>query len=116
MVRPGASPATYEPKPQQMVALSRTKIYFAIGVPFENVWLEKIAATNPDMEVVHTDQGIQKLEMKAHHHHDEHAEEHHDEQHDDERHHEEMAKEEDHHDHQSRGMPRRHGLPRARRR
>ena len=34
MVQPGASPATYEPKPRQMAAISRTRIYFAIGVPF----------------------------------------------------------------------------------
>ena len=36
MVHPGASPATYEPKPQQMADLSTAKIYFAIGVPLEN--------------------------------------------------------------------------------
>ena len=35
MVQPGANPATYEPKPRQMVALSKAKAYFAIGVPFD---------------------------------------------------------------------------------
>lgn len=65
MVQPGASPATYEPKPKQMVALSKTKIYFAIGVPFEKVWLKKIAAANPKMLVVHTEEGIEKKPMKA---------------------------------------------------
>ena len=34
MVQPGASPATYEPKPRQMAAISRAHIYFAIGVSF----------------------------------------------------------------------------------
>ncbi len=67
MVQPGASPATYEPKPKQMAELSKAKIYFAIGVPFENVWLEKFAAANPEMMVVHTDYGIEKLAMAAHH-------------------------------------------------
>jgi len=95
MVRLGASPATYEPKPQQMVALSKAKIYFAIGVPFENAWLEKIVSVNLNMNVVHTDHGIQKLEMVAHHDHDDHAEEH-----DDEKHHDEVAKDEDHHEHE----------------
>jgi len=82
MVRPGASPATYEPKPKQMADLSKAKIYFAIGVPFENAWLERIAAANPNMRVVHTDHGIEKLAMAAHHHHaDDHAEgEHHGEE------------------------------------
>ena len=67
MIQPGASPATYEPKPRQMAAISRTHIYFAIGVPFEKTWLKKIAAANPDMQVVHTDHGIQKIRMATNH-------------------------------------------------
>ena len=68
MVAPGASPATYEPKPLQMMALSRAQVYFAVGVPFERAWLKKIAAANPDMRIVHTDEGIEKIPMAAHHH------------------------------------------------
>ena len=68
MVQPGASPATYEPKPAQMTALSAARIYFSIGVPFENVWLEKIAAANPQMAIVPTDRGILKLSISEHHH------------------------------------------------
>ena len=68
MVQPGASPAIYEPKPKQMTDLSKAKIYFAIGVPFEKAWLQKIAVTNPKMNVIHTDHGIKKLAMAAHHH------------------------------------------------
>lgn len=70
MVQPGASPHTYEPKPGQMTALSKTRVYFAIGVSFEQVWLDKIAATNPHMKVVRTDQGIEKIPMAEHHHDD----------------------------------------------
>ena len=58
MVPPGASPATYEPKPRQMAAISKAHVYFSIAVPFENAWLKKIAGTNPDMAVVPTDRGI----------------------------------------------------------
>lgn len=68
MVRPGASPATYEPKPRQMADLSKARVYFAIGVPFENTWLKRIAAANPKMDVVHTDDGIEKIPMTDHHH------------------------------------------------
>jgi zinc transport system substrate-binding protein len=68
MVAPGASPATYEPRPRQMAALSKTALYFAIGVPFEAVWLDKIAAANARMKVVHTDAGIIKIPMAAHPH------------------------------------------------
>lgn len=63
MVLPGADPHNYEPKPQQMVALTGSDIYFAIGVPFENVWLQKFIAANPRMVVVHTEAGIQKIPM-----------------------------------------------------
>ncbi len=89
MVHPGSSPATYEPKPKQMAELSKSKIYFAIGVPFENAWLGKIASANPDMRVVHTDQGIEKLAMAAHHHHEDgdHAGEHHKDGHHEGEHH-----------------------------
>lgn len=61
MVAPGASPYTYEPKPRQMVDLSKSRIYFAMGLPIERTWLKKIAATNPQMLLVHTDRGIQKI-------------------------------------------------------
>ena len=70
LVQPGASPHMYEPKPRQMVAISKAKAYFAVGVPFEKVWLEKIAASNPDMKVVHTDHGIEKIAMAEDHHHE----------------------------------------------
>ncbi|THB75960.1 MAG: cation ABC transporter substrate-binding protein [Desulfobacteraceae bacterium] len=102
MVKPGASPATYEPKPRQMAELSKAKLYFSIGVPFENAWLKKISAANPDMQVIHTDHGIEKIAMAAHHHHEEealhhdaHEAEHHEgEHHDADEHHGE-----EHHDH-----------------
>lgn len=74
MVQPGASPHTYEPKPQQMASLSETKIYFSIGLPFERVWLGKIAAANKKMSIVHTDEGIKKIHMMEHYHHDEESE------------------------------------------
>ena len=65
MVLPGNSPATYEPRPKQMVALSRARLYYAIGVPFEKVWLEKICAPNIKMLLVHTEEGMEKKPMKA---------------------------------------------------
>ncbi len=68
MVKPGASPATYEPKPRQMAQLSEASLYLAIGVPFEAAWLERFAAANPKMRVVHTEEGIEKRPMAAHHH------------------------------------------------
>lgn len=80
MVQPGASPHTYEPKPGQMVAISKAQIYFAVGVTFEEFWLKKIASANPGMQIVRTEHGIQKMPMKAHHSHAEkgHKQEEHD--------------------------------------
>ena len=74
MVKPGASPATDEPKPRQMVKLAQAKIYFAIGVPFENTWLPKFTAANAGMHLVRTDRGIEKIPMQDHQgHSSEHA-------------------------------------------
>lgn len=66
MVGPGDSPHTYEPKPEQMAALSRSAVYFRIGVEFENAWLDRIASANPDMKIVDLSAGIEKLPMLAH--------------------------------------------------
>lgn len=108
MVKPGSSPATYEPKPSQMRMLSKSLAYFSIGVPFEKVWLEKFEASNKNMMMVDTAHGIKKIEMAAHEHHDEehdehgHKEEKHEEHaHDDHDKHEDHGhKEEKHDDHE----------------
>lgn len=71
MVLPGANPATYEPKPKQMADMSKTDIYFSIGVPFENTWLKKLSALNPDMIISPTDEGIKKRTLETHHHEEE---------------------------------------------
>ena len=47
LVEPGADPHTYEPRPRQMMALSKAAIYFAAGIEFEQVRLKKITAINP---------------------------------------------------------------------
>jgi len=63
MVKPGNSPATYEPKPSQMKSLSNADIYFTIGVPFDHVWIDKISAHNRSMKVVFTqkDKNMQRI-------------------------------------------------------
>ena len=76
MIPPGANLHVYEPKPKQMVAITRARLYFAIGIEFEKARLKKISRANPHMKVVHTDQGIQKIPMAAHHHRDEKSEHH----------------------------------------
>jgi zinc transport system substrate-binding protein len=53
MVHPGADPHTYEPKPQQMVALSKAKLYFAVGIEFEKANLSKISRTTLFQQTVY---------------------------------------------------------------
>ncbi len=69
MVPPGASPASYEPKPSQMRAIANADLYFAIGVPFERAWLPRFARQNRRMRIVDVTEGIQKVPMASHHHH-----------------------------------------------
>lgn len=70
MVQPGASPHTYEPKPSQMRKLADAQAFFTIGVALEEAWLGKIRTINPDMKVVHTEEGIAKMAMVADHRHE----------------------------------------------
>lgn len=58
MLPPGASPATYEPTPKQMVALERSQLYLQIGAPFEGPVLEKVADLMPDLVVVDCRTGV----------------------------------------------------------
>lgn len=66
MVAPGASPHTYEPKPSQMKKLAASRAYFAIGMPFEITWLDKFIGVNPNLKIVKTDDGIEKIAMVEH--------------------------------------------------
>ena len=73
MVKPGSDPHSYEPKASQMKDISNAKIYFPIGLEFENTWLDKFASQNKNMKFIETTQGITFLKMKKHSH--EHHEE-----------------------------------------
>jgi zinc transport system substrate-binding protein len=63
MVGPGQSPATYEPTPRQMAALSQARLYFSIGVAFEDTWMARIRAANPALRLVPLQRGIALLPL-----------------------------------------------------
>lgn len=78
-------PHTYEPKPQQLAALSEAEAYVLIGLGFEQPWLEKLKAANANMKLIDSAQGITPLEMEKHDHshgeeegHDDHSHDGHD--------------------------------------
>jgi zinc transport system substrate-binding protein len=63
MVPPGAEPHTFEPKPEQLKALSQADAYMRIRIDFEAAWMSKFTAVNSTMLIVDTTQGIQRVPM-----------------------------------------------------
>ncbi len=71
MVPRGSSPHSYEPKPSQMMALSKANIYFTIGVEFEKVWLKKFHSQNANLIFIDISAKIKKIPFAQNHHHEE---------------------------------------------
>jgi zinc transport system substrate-binding protein len=63
LVGPGHSPATYEPTPRQMAELSKARVFFRIGVPFENSLIPKIESMFKGLTMVDTRKGIKLRKM-----------------------------------------------------
>lgn len=66
LVQPGQSPHTYAPTPRQMGRLAEARVYFRIGVAFENGLIPKLQSTMPELLIVDTRQGITLEKMTAH--------------------------------------------------
>ncbi len=54
MVKPGQSPSTFEPTPKLMSLYSKTDIFFTIGMPFEKVWIDRVASLNKNVAIIET--------------------------------------------------------------
>ena len=52
MLKPGESPATFNPNPKKMNRLANAKLYFSIGVPFERIWVSRLKAIQPDLKFI----------------------------------------------------------------
>lgn len=65
MVGPGMSPHTYEPLPQQMSRISRARLFFTIGVPFEKTLEKKLQAVCPDLKIVATNHNVKYRMMES---------------------------------------------------
>ena len=71
MVPKGSSPESYDPTPQQLVNLSRSKAYLRIGyIGFELAWMDKLQANCPDMKVYDTSRGVDLIRSEGHWHDD----------------------------------------------
>ena len=65
MVLPGESPHSYEPTADQMRALANSKVFFSIGVEYETSWLPRFEEINPNLRIVDSSAGIERIAMTA---------------------------------------------------
>jgi len=68
MVPPGQSPATYSPTPRQMARLDAAKLYFRMGLPFEEFFLPKVRANYPKLAVIDLRKGLKLRPLEEDHH------------------------------------------------
>lgn len=69
MVGPGDEPHTYEPTPEQMRLLSDSQIFFSMGVEYETNWIPRFLEANPNLTIVDSGSGIERIALADHHHH-----------------------------------------------
>ena len=73
VVPPGQSPETFDPTPQEMMAVARSRAYLRIGrIGFEQVWMPTIVEQNPHLRVFDLSKGIRWIDSDhlTHDHHD----------------------------------------------
>jgi zinc transport system substrate-binding protein len=77
LVPPGASPATYDPKPGDLIRIEEADVFFRIGhIGFELAHMDEILSLNREMRVVDTSAGVElrhfgEDESHTHDHEDE---------------------------------------------
>ncbi|PLX62839.1 metal ABC transporter solute-binding protein, Zn/Mn family [Sedimenticola selenatireducens] len=64
LVGPGQSPETFEPLPRQMAVLSRAALFYRIGVPFEDAWMDTVKSANPRIALLDARRGLTLREME----------------------------------------------------
>ncbi len=66
MVPPGAEPHSYEPKPSQMTALAKARLYAKVGsgIEFEIGYIDKLADINKAMLVIDSSKGIDLIKSE----------------------------------------------------
>ena len=63
MVPAGSNPEAYDPSPNQLVQLNKSKSYLAVGnLGFEMAWLDKLKQNHPELELINTSGGIQLIQ------------------------------------------------------
>lgn len=65
LVGPGKDPHSFEPTPSQISALRSARVYFKVGMPFEEKLVEKMSSLFPNLRIVDLTRGIELREMEA---------------------------------------------------
>jgi zinc transport system substrate-binding protein len=79
LVQPGQNPHAYEPTARQIATLSDADLYVRIGVGFEDAWMPRLLAANPDLRVLDARDGVElhgEDKHAGHHDHDHHGHDH----------------------------------------
>lgn len=66
MIKPGISPHSYEPKPSQMIAISKATVYLSIGVEIEDIWLKRLKSQNKKLEFIDISKDVSKIGILEH--------------------------------------------------
>ncbi|MDR1257858.1 MAG: zinc ABC transporter substrate-binding protein [Tannerellaceae bacterium] len=69
VVPAGQSPEIYDPTPQQMIRVSKSRAYLQIGhIGFEQAWMQHIRDNNPMMQVFDLSEGFELIMDEDSHH------------------------------------------------
>lgn len=61
----GQSPHSFELTPRQVAELAASRVYFAVGLPFEERVLDKLGGVNPGLTVIDTSEDIPRRRMEG---------------------------------------------------
>jgi len=72
LVGKGQDPHTFKPTPHQIVALSRAKILFTVGMPFEKRLVKQLKMISDHLNLIDVSKNVHKIHMgiNIHHHGD----------------------------------------------
>ena len=70
LVPSGTSPENFDPSPRQIVQLGSSDVYFTMGVPFENIFLDKLKAGGKKLVIAPCDKDVPKLQNAEHEEHE----------------------------------------------
>jgi zinc transport system substrate-binding protein len=71
LISKGQDPHSFEPTPKQVEALSRSQLYFTVGLEFEEQIIAKIRQSSSKLQIVDCAAGLEKLAMAEDKQHDE---------------------------------------------